>query len=129
MNAANRTGNLQNLPNIPHNLRRKRAGIVGERVVPPSKIPSHGRSLRDLVTGASDTTASRRLAIRRGIKRALMAVAHSILITAYSMIKQAKAYEDLGGDYFDRINKSQLQNHLIRRLHQLGLTVTVQPAV
>lgn len=71
----------------------------------------------------------KRLAVRRGIKRALMAVAHSILIIAYSMMKKAKSYEEIGGDYFDRINKSQLQNHLIRRLQQLGVTVTVQPAV
>ena len=71
----------------------------------------------------------KRLAARRGIKRALMAVAHSIIIIAYSMMKKAKSYEELGGDYFDRINKSQLQNHLIRRLQQLGVAVTVQPAV
>ena len=70
----------------------------------------------------------KRLAVRRGFKRALMAVAHSILIIAYSMTKKAKVYEELGGDYFDPVNKSQLQNHLIHRLQQLGVTVTVQPA-
>jgi transposase len=71
----------------------------------------------------------KRLATRRGIKRALMAVAHSILIIAYTMIKRTQSYQELGADYCDRINKLQLQSHLIRRLQRLGLTVTVQPAL
>lgn len=70
----------------------------------------------------------KRLAVRRGINRALMAVAHSILIIAYTMMKRTESYQELGGDYFDQINKLQLQNHLIRRLQRLGVTVTVQPA-
>jgi transposase len=71
----------------------------------------------------------KRLAARRGIKRALIAVAHSILIIAYTMMKRAESYQEVGADYFDRINKVQLQNYLVRRLQRLGLTVTVQPAV
>lgn len=71
----------------------------------------------------------KRLATRRGIKRALVAVAHSILIIAYTMLKRAESYHELGADYFDRISKVQLQNHLIRRLQRLGVTVTVQPPV
>jgi transposase len=70
----------------------------------------------------------KRLASRRGIKRALIAVAHSILIIAYFMLKKAQSYKEVGGDYFDRINKVQLQNHLVGRLQRLGLIVTVQPA-
>ena len=68
----------------------------------------------------------KRLATRRGIKRALMAVAHSILIIAYNMMRRAESYHELGADYFDRINQTQLQNYLIRRLQNLGVTVTVQ---
>lgn len=71
----------------------------------------------------------KRLASRRGIKRALVAVAHSILIIAYTMLKKAESYIETGGDYFERVNKAQLQNHLIRRLKRLGLAVTVHPAV
>ena len=56
-----------------------------------------------------------------------MAVAHSILIIAYTMLKRAESYHDLGADYFNRINKLQLQSHLIRRLRGLGVTVTIQP--
>ena len=68
----------------------------------------------------------KRLATRRGIKRALTAVAHSILIIAYNMMRRAESYHELGADYFDRINQTQLQNYLIRRLQNLGVTVTVQ---
>lgn len=71
----------------------------------------------------------KRLATRRGIKRALMAVAHSILIIAYNLMKNANSYQELGVDYFDRINQARLQNHLIRRLQGLGLTVSVHPVV
>jgi len=69
----------------------------------------------------------KRLASRRGIKRALVAVAHSILIIAYTMLKKAESYIEAGGDYFERISKIQLQNHLLRRLKRAGLAVTVQP--
>lgn len=70
----------------------------------------------------------KRIAARRGAKRALVAVAHTILIIVYMMIKTAKSYRELGGDYLEQIHKDQLQNYLIRRLRGLGLTVTVQPA-
>jgi len=70
----------------------------------------------------------KRLSSRRGVKRALIAVAHSILIIAYTMMKNAQDYKEVGGDYFERLNHTQLQRHLIRRLQRLGLTVTVQLA-
>jgi transposase len=70
----------------------------------------------------------KRIAARRGPKRAIIAVAHSILIVAYTMLKRDKSYLELGVDFFDQIHKQQIQKHLVRRLQQLGLTVTVQPA-
>ncbi len=70
----------------------------------------------------------KRIAARRGVKRALIAVAHAILIIAYTMLKTAESYRELGGDYLEHIHKEQMQKHLIRRLKRLGLTVTVQPA-
>lgn len=69
----------------------------------------------------------RRLAARRGKKRAAIAVAHSILVIAYRMLRDGTAYRDLGGDYFDKRNKAQLQRHLVKRLEGLGLQVAVQP--
>src|SRR5437870_7351479 len=41
----------------------------------------------------------RRIAAKRGMKRALIAVAHTMIIIAYTMLKTGKTYKDLGGDY------------------------------
>jgi transposase len=70
----------------------------------------------------------RRVAARRGMKRAVMAVAHSMLIIAYTMLKTGRYYQELGGSYLDQINRDQLQRYFTKRLERLGLTVTVTPA-
>ncbi len=70
----------------------------------------------------------RRLAARRGVKRAVMAVAHSMLIIAYTMLKTGNTYRDLGGNYLEQTNKEHLQNYFVKRLRRLGLNVTVAPA-
>lgn len=70
----------------------------------------------------------RRLASRRGKKRAAVAVAHSILVIAYSMLKRGTVYTDLGHDYFERRNEQQTQRNLVNRLERLGFKVTVEPA-
>jgi transposase len=69
----------------------------------------------------------RRLAARRGRKRALVAVAHSLLHIAYHVLKEGRAYEDLGPDYFDRRRAEQLTRHLVKRLEGLGHRVTLEP--
>jgi transposase len=71
----------------------------------------------------------RRLASRRGVKRAVMAVAHTMLTIVYHMLKTSRSYKDLGGTYFEQINKHQLQRYFLKRLQRLGLKVTVAPAV
>ena len=68
----------------------------------------------------------KRLAARRGVKRAVMAVAHTMLIIGYHMLKTGCSYQELGGDYLERINKDQLQRYYIKRLQRLGLKVTVE---
>jgi transposase len=70
----------------------------------------------------------RRVAAHRGIKRAVMAVAHTLLIIAYTMLKTGRTYQDLGGNYLERINADQLQRYYIKRLQSLGLMVTLTPA-
>jgi len=74
------------------------------------------------------STQFRRLAVRRGMKRAVMAVAHSMLVIAYTMLKTDRRYHELGGTYLEQINKDQLQRYYVKRLQRRGLTVTVQPA-
>jgi len=70
-----------------------------------------------------------RLAGRRGKKRAIMAVAHSILVSAYHMLKNKVTYQDLGGNYFDKLNRKGTTARLLQRLQDMGLTVTVQEQV
>ena len=67
-----------------------------------------------------------RLAARRGKKRAAVAVAHSILVDAYHLLKHGTTFRDLGGDYFDRRDQDALERRLIARLEQLGNKVSVE---
>lgn len=69
----------------------------------------------------------KRLAGRRGVKRAVMAVAHTMLVIGYHMLKTGQTYHELGGDYLEQINKDQLQRYFVKRLQRLGLKVTVEP--
>ncbi|RQW90557.1 MAG: IS110 family transposase [Geobacter sp.] len=70
----------------------------------------------------------RRLAARRGKKRAILAVAHSLLVVIYHMLKTGSTYQDLGGDYFDKLNKNRLVPYLVRRFKDLGFRVTLEAA-
>jgi transposase len=67
-----------------------------------------------------------RLAKRRGKKKAIIAVAHSILVIVYHILKHKIPYRDLGPDYFDRINREHLVRYHQKRLERLGFKVTVE---
>lgn len=69
----------------------------------------------------------RRLAARRGKKRAKVAVGRSILETAFHMIERGSRYQDLGGDYYDRRSPEKLAKRLAERMAALGYQVTYQP--
>ncbi len=69
----------------------------------------------------------RRLAARRGGKRATIAVAHDLLLTAYYILRDQACYRDLGPDYFDRLNPGPLRRRLTKRLEGLGFKVTLEP--
>ena len=69
-----------------------------------------------------------RLSMRRGPKKAVVAVAASLLTSAYHMLKRGVFYEDLGADHFDRRDKTKVAKRLIRRLEELGLQVEVKAA-
>jgi transposase len=68
----------------------------------------------------------RRLATRRGKKRAMMAVAHSMLVMAYYMIQRQEPYCEAGGDFFDRLQPEDTARRLVKRLEHLGYHVTLQ---
>ena len=69
-----------------------------------------------------------RIKRRRGAKRAIIAVAASMLSAAYHMIRDDADYQDLGGDYFLRYDREQVARRLVRRLRELGLEVEVRQA-
>jgi transposase len=69
-----------------------------------------------------------RLKARRGPKKAILAVAASILTAAYHMLHRGVTYQELGPDYFERRNRAKIVRKLLRRLESLGCRVTVQPA-
>lgn len=69
-----------------------------------------------------------RLKPRRGPKKAIMAVAASMLTAAYYMLRDDVDYRDLGSDYFDRTDRSRTANRLVRRLRDLGYDVDVKDA-
>ncbi len=67
----------------------------------------------------------RRLAARRGKKRALMAVGHSILVILYHLLKERRQYVDLGAHYLDQLDPQALIRYHVKRLASLGHTVTL----
>ena len=60
-----------------------------------------------------------RLARRRGKKKAIVAIAHAILVIAYHILKYKTPYYDLGSDYFDKLNKQHLVRYHQKRLQTL----------
>ena len=69
----------------------------------------------------------RRIARRRGPKRATIAVAHSILAVIYHVLSRGVFFEDLGAEYFDRRQPEQQARYHLRRLAELGFNATLQP--
>ena len=68
-----------------------------------------------------------RLAARRGKKRAIVAVAHSMLVSAWHMLTYQQPYQELGGDYFDQRKKETKVSYLVRRLEKLtGGSVSIE---
>jgi transposase len=68
-----------------------------------------------------------RLRARRGGKKAIGAVAASILTAAYHMLKNATVYRDLGPDHFDKRGKGKQVHRLINRLQNLGYDIQITP--
>jgi transposase len=65
-------------------------------------------------------------AVRRGKKRAIMAVAHTIWVMAYYILSRQEPYREAGADYFERRQPESIVRHLHKRLEALGYQVTLQ---
>jgi transposase len=101
------------------------------------KIRKGNRALRSALVesahGAVRTKGSyygsqyRRIAARRGVKKALIAVAHSLAIAIYHILKNKSDYRELGADYFDRRNPASIVRRLSKRIASLGYQVQISP--
>lgn len=69
-----------------------------------------------------------RLAARRGAKRAIVAVAHTILVIIYHLLRESAVYHDLGPNYFDERDRESTIRRSVRRIQRLGYKVTVEAA-
>jgi transposase len=69
----------------------------------------------------------RRLSKRRGCKRALVAVGHTLLVIIYHVLKRGTTYAELGADFLERLEPARLTRQLVKRLEALGHKVTLEP--
>ena len=101
------------------------------------KTTKGSRWLRQILTQAAwaashtkDTYLSapyRRLATRRGKKRALVAWGHTLLVIRYRLLKERTTDHELGGDFRERLEPDRLTRQLVKRLEKLGHNVILQP--
>lgn len=68
----------------------------------------------------------RRLVRRKGRKKALVAVGHSILVIVYHVLMRKQSYQELGGDYFEKHQRETYCHRLVRQLESLGMRVTLE---
>ena len=64
---------------------------------------------------------------KQGVRKAIMTLAHRILVIAFCLLRDGAEYREFGSDYFDRLNPVRTRNRLIRRLEKLGVSVTLTP--
>jgi hypothetical protein len=64
-----------------------------------------------------------RMARRHGKQKAIMALAHKVLVIIYHILRTKQPYTDLGADYFNQRDRQRIEHHHVQRLEQLGYTV------
>jgi transposase len=68
----------------------------------------------------------RRMASRTGKKKALIALAHTMLVSVYHMIKKKEPYKELGTDYLENLHKARIVKSLKKRLEAFGYAVDLK---
>jgi len=66
------------------------------------------------------------LVVRRGKKRALLAIGHKILIASYFILKDREPYKELGAEYLQTRNKNKKVNRYLKYLKELGVEVELK---
>jgi transposase len=67
------------------------------------------------------------MAWRHSKPKAIVALAHKVLIIISHIFRTKKPYTDLGADYFAQQDRERIERHHVRRLEHLGYTVTLAP--
>ncbi|MCY9698124.1 IS110 family transposase [Paenibacillus alginolyticus] len=100
----------------------------------PSKTRKGNKYLRSALLEASQSVCRsdnylgalyRRIATRKGGRKAAVAVAHAIMKIAYHLLTRNEDYRDLGADYFEKRQQDFIVKQSVRRLENLGFTVTI----
>ncbi|MDQ5853732.1 MAG: IS110 family transposase [Chloroflexota bacterium] len=92
------------------------------------------QALTEAAHGASHTKKTylaaldHRIAARRGKKKAVIAVAHAILVIVYCLLSRQEPYRELGANYFDERERQDVERRLVRRRQGLGYDVILQPS-
>jgi transposase len=68
-----------------------------------------------------------RLARRHGKQKAILALAHKVLVILYHILRTKQPFTDLGADYFDHQDRVRIERHHVQRLEHLGYCVTLIP--
>jgi transposase len=69
-----------------------------------------------------------RIAARRGKKRALIALGHTMLVIVDTLLTRKQPYQELGATYFDALAQQRVERRLVQRLERLGYQVSLQPS-
>ena len=70
----------------------------------------------------------KKIAPRRGHKRAVIAVAHTMLRAIYFMLKNNESFRDLGADYYFSLDADRIKNRNVKNLEKLGFSVSLSPS-
>ena len=68
-----------------------------------------------------------RHAAKQGVRKAIVSLAHRILVVVFCLLRDGGHYQEFGGDFFDQLHPVRTRNRLIRRLQRLGVDVVLTP--
>ena len=108
------------LPGNHESAGKKLSGKTWHQLLLAAHVAGGSRTAAAHTKNTYFSTQYHHLAARRGRKKAMIAVGHSILVIVNHMLQQQKAYEELGGNSFNERQRQTTERQLVRRLEQLG---------